>query len=87
MALVVETTTPERREMIAESNSGKGFYLTVDEAAEGSLDLIKCLDAQKEVIYFERTKPGLYFIVGSEKKIDEICNDFPGCLMKKEPAG
>ncbi len=64
---------------------GIGFYMTIDEKAEGSLDLVKCLNQEKKVIYFERTGEGFYFIVGVEAKIREICEDFPGCLMKLEP--
>lgn len=87
MALAIQTTqeprntTQDRRTL---EGHGIGFYLTIDEEAEGSLDMVKCLDQQEEVIYFERTKPGMYFIVGDENKIDEICADFPNCLMKKE---
>lgn len=64
---------------------GIGFYMTIDESAEGSLALVKALHAEPKVLQLQRTGNGFYFIVGTEAKITEICDKFPGCLMKMEP--
>ncbi len=64
---------------------GIGFYLTIDEKAEGSLTLVKALHSDPLVLQLQRTGNGFYFIVGTEAKITEICDKFPGCLMKMEP--
>jgi hypothetical protein len=75
----VETQTKPRIKVVT------GFSITIDEKAKGSLDLIKCLNEQPEVVYFERTSESFYFIVGDEEKIREICEDFPGIVWKLEP--
>lgn len=64
---------------------GIGFYMTIDEKAKGSLELVKTLRAEPKVLKLERTGNGFYFIVGTESKITEICEKFPDCLMKMEP--
>lgn len=64
--------------------SGIAFYLTIDEEAKGSLDLVKALRAEPKVISLERTGNGFYFIVGTESAITKICDQHPGCLMKME---
>jgi|JI8StandDraft_1071087.scaffolds.fasta_scaffold33755_4 hypothetical protein len=66
-------------------NAGIGFYMTIDEKAEGSLALVKALHSEPKVLQLQRSGNGFYFIVGTEAKITEICDKFPGCLMKMEP--
>lgn len=64
---------------------GIGFYLTIDEKAKGSLELLNTLRLEPKVLQLQRSGDGFYFIVGIESKITEICDKFPGCLMKMEP--
>ena len=64
---------------------GIGFYMTIDESVKGSLALVKALHSEPLVLQLQRTGNGFYFIVGTESRITEICDKFPGCLMKMEP--
>ncbi len=64
---------------------GIAFYLTIDEKAKSSLAMLETLRREPKVLNLERTSKGFYFIVGTESKITEICDQHPGCLMKMEP--
>lgn len=64
--------------------SGIAFYMTIDEEAKGSLEMVTALRAEPKVISLERTGKGFYFIVGTESAITKICDQHPGCLMKME---
>ena len=79
---LVTTPTPRHKSRVTR---GIGFYMTIDEKAQGSLNLLNTLRLEPKVLQLQRTGNGFYFIVGTEAKITEICDKFPGCLMKMEP--